>query len=81
MRHCIHFISFQIQFMGQRTILPAWSLNMMPLVFIILRYGLLKLLILNPWGWGQGADMSLSTTYFLGSWGIFTDMLAYALLS
>ena len=44
------------------TMLPAWSLKVMPLVFIILAYGLLKLRMEKPWVWGQGADMSLSTT-------------------
>jgi hypothetical protein len=38
----------------------------MPLVFIILIYGLLKLLIEKPWVWGQGADMSLRTTWWVG---------------
>ena len=42
--------------------LPAWSLKAIPEVFIILAYGLLKLRMEKPWVWGQGADMSLSTT-------------------
>ena len=46
--------------------LPAWSLKDMPLVFIILIYGLLKLLTEKPWVWGQGADMSLRTTWWVG---------------
>lgn len=46
----------------RRTMLPAWSLKAIPLVFIILTYGLLKLRMEKPWVWGQGADMSLSTT-------------------
>jgi hypothetical protein len=47
---------------GVHTILPAWSLKAIPLVFIILRYGLLKLRMEKPCVWGQGADMSLRTT-------------------
>lgn len=42
--------------------LPAWSLNATPLVFIILICGLLKLSREKPWVWGQGADMSERTT-------------------
>lgn len=42
--------------------LPAWSRKLIPLVFIILRYGLLRLLFENPLTWAQGADMSLRTT-------------------
>lgn len=50
---------------GLCTMLPAWSLKAMPLVFIILIYGLLILLIEKPCVWGQGADMSLRTTWGL----------------
>jgi hypothetical protein len=48
---------------GVYTMLPTWSLKAMPLVFIILVYGLLKLLMEKPWVWGQGADMSERTTW------------------
>jgi hypothetical protein len=41
--------------------LPAWSRKLMPLVFIILLYGLLKVLLPKPVVWGHGADMSLRT--------------------
>jgi hypothetical protein len=42
--------------------LPAWSLNVVPLVFIILRYGSLMLRCQNPVVWSQGSHMSLRTT-------------------
>jgi len=47
---------------GLHTILPAWSRNGIPLVFIILDQGLLTLLIHDADTRSQGADMSLSTT-------------------
>lgn len=44
------------------TMLPAWSRNVIPLVFIILRYGLLNVLLEKPVVCSQGSDMSLNTT-------------------
>lgn len=43
------------------TMLPAWSRNEMPLVFIILRYALFIPLLRKSVGRSQGADMSLRT--------------------
>lgn len=52
--------------------LPAWSRKLMPLVFIILRYGLLNVLLEKPEVCGQGSDMSLNTTCRHG------DMVSYS---
>jgi hypothetical protein len=60
------------------TMLPAWSLKVMPLVFIILIYGLLKLLTEKPWVWGQGADMSLRTTWWVVNESVVLVTLACA---
>jgi hypothetical protein len=43
-----------------RTMLPAWSRKPLPLVFIILRYGLLNVFTPKPDVCSQGSDMSLS---------------------
>lgn len=48
--------------------LPAWSRNAIPLVFISLIYGLLSVLLVKPDVWGQGSDMSLITIYFAVSY-------------
>jgi hypothetical protein len=42
--------------------LPAWSRKLLPLVFIILRYGSVKDLFQKPVVCSQGSHMSLNTT-------------------
>ena len=43
--------------------LPEWSLNETPLVFIILWYGLLNVFLPKPDVCSQGSDISLKTIY------------------